>query len=109
MKTDEVYLHHILDAIVLIEQYTKEIVDTMFLEDTMRQDAVARQLEVIGEASRQLSESLRDDHSDIPWQAIIALRNRIAHDYLSIDVRVIWEVLYDDLPVLRRKVEAILE
>ena len=63
---------------VLIERYTKEIVETMFLEDTMRQDAVARQLEVIGEASRQLSESLRDDHSDIPWQAIIALRNLIS-------------------------------
>ena len=52
MKTDEVYLHHILDAIVLIERYTGGIDEAVFLEDTMRQDAVARQLEVIGEASR---------------------------------------------------------
>jgi uncharacterized protein with HEPN domain len=59
----------------------------------MIQDAVVRQLEIIGEANRRLSDDFRDRHSNIPWRAMIGMRNRIAHDYLNIDVQVVWEVV----------------
>lgn len=78
MKTNDVYLHHILEAIEQIEEYVGKIDRSDFMGDSMRQDAVVRQLEIVGEASRQLSESFREEHDAIPWHAIIGMRNRIA-------------------------------
>jgi len=67
----------------------------------MLQDATVRQIEIVGEASRQLSESFRRRVSDVPWRAIIGMRNRIAHDYLNIDLDIIWEVVKSDVPLLK--------
>ena len=75
----------------------------------MMQDAVVRQLEIIGEASRQLSDDFREQHDDVPWRAIIGMRNRIAHDYLNIDLDVVWDVVQHDLPDLKRRVHEVLD
>jgi uncharacterized protein with HEPN domain len=109
MKTNEVYLHHILDAIEKIEQYTAGVDRSKFTNDEMRQDAVIRQLEIIEEASRQLSASFRESHPSIPWHAIIGMRNRMAHDYLSVDLDVVWDVVRHDLPGLKKKIGRLLE
>lgn len=109
MKTNETYLHHILDAIERIEQYTEDLGRDEFEERPMVQDAVVRQLEIIGEASRQLSDAVQDRHDDIPWPAIIGMRNRIAHDYMSVDFDIVWDVVQHDLTTLKTRVEAILE
>ncbi|RMH48111.1 MAG: DUF86 domain-containing protein [Alphaproteobacteria bacterium] len=108
MKSDAVYLHHVLDALRQIEDYMDGISLDVFLSDRMRQDAVVRQLEIIGEACRQLSDALRARHPDVPWRAIIGMRNRIAHDYLNIDLHVIWDVVQVDLPSLKTSIERIL-
>ena len=101
MKTDQVYVEHILDAIQQIEAYTESADRQTFEENQMLQDATVRQIEIVGEASRQLSESFRRRTSDIPWRAIIGMRNRIAHDYLNIDLDIVWEVVQRDIPSLR--------
>ena len=75
----------------------------------MVQDAVVRQLEIIGEASRQLSEVFRAQHDHVPWHAMIGMRNRIAHEYLDIDLHVIWEVTKHDLPVLKTQINDLTE
>ena len=75
----------------------------------MMQDAVVRQLEIIGEASRQLSDDFREQHDDVPWRAIIGMRNRIAHDYLNIDLDVVCGVVQHDLPDLKRRVHEVLD
>lgn len=108
MKTNEVYLRHILDAIQQIEVYTEDVDRKAFAERRMVQDAVVRQLEIVGEASRQLSGPFQDRNDDIPWHAIIGMRNRIAHDYLNIDLEVIWEVVKYDLPTLKARVSELL-
>lgn len=108
MKSDAVYLHHVLDALRQIEDYMDGISLDVFLSDRMRQDAVVRQREIIGEACRQLSDALRARHPDVPWRAIIGMRNRIAHDYLNIDLHVIWDVVQVDLPSLKTSIERIL-
>lgn len=108
MKTNEVYLHHIQDAIDRIDGYVGDIDRTAFDEELMVQDAVIRQLEIIGEASRQLSDDFQEQYDRIPWHAIIGMRNRIAHDYLSIDLDVVWEVIQHDLPELEDDIQAIL-
>jgi uncharacterized protein with HEPN domain len=109
MKTNDVYLRHILEAIEQIEEYVEGVDRSGFMSDSMRQDAVTRQLEIVGEASRQLSESFRKEHDAIPWHAIIGMRNRIAHDYLNVDLEVIWDVVRHDLPGLKQQVRSMLE
>ena len=100
MKKDELYLGHIFDACAQIKKYIFNIDHPTFIEDRKTQDAVVRQLEIIGEASRRISETFKENHSEIPWHAIIGMRNRIAHDYLNIDIQVVWEVAINDIPVL---------
>ena len=101
MKTDAVYAAQIRDAIDRIGTYLGGMDDEAFLNDPMRQDAVTRQLEVVGEAARRLSDDYRDARPDVQGRAIIGLRNRLAHDYLGIDMTIIWEVATADLPRLR--------
>lgn len=101
MKTDAVYAAQILDALDRIDLYLLGVDATAFLGDSMRQDAVTRQLEVIGEAVRRLSGDFCDARPGVPWRAIIGLRNRLAHDYIGIDMTIVWEVTQVDLPRLR--------
>lgn len=102
MKNDDVYLRHILDAIGKIEEYTSGIDEVSFFGSTLIQDGVYRQLEIIGEASRRLSDELKERHDHIPWRSMIGLRNRIAHEYIDLDIEVIRDVVRSDLPVLHR-------
>ena len=101
MKTDAVYAAQILDALDRIDLYLLGVDATAFLGDSMRQDAVTRQLEVIGEAVRRFSGDFCDARPGVPWRAIIGLRNRLAHDYIGIDMTIVWEVTQVDLPRLR--------
>lgn len=105
MKTDTVYAGHILDAIAQIEAYTQGMEAAAFATDRLRQDAVMRQLEIIGEAARRLSEAFKAQHATVPWRAVIGMRNRLAHDYIHVDVQIVWEVVQYDLPVLRAALE----
>jgi uncharacterized protein with HEPN domain len=101
MKTNDVYLQHIREAIQKIESYTAGVDRAEFEADGMRQDAVVRQMEIIGEARRQLSESFREENASIPWPDIIGMQNRIAHDYMNVDLDIVSEVVHQDLPRLK--------
>ena len=107
-KDDFVYLHHIKDAIERIEFYISEAPKAHFLKDGMMQDAVIRQLEIIGEASRNISESFQEGHSYIPWGQIIALRNRIIHEYFNINLEVAWDIIKVDIPQLKIQITNLL-
>ena len=104
MKDDQVYLQHILDAIRQIESYVGGHSRDEFLKTRLVQDAVVRELEIVGEASRHISEDCKEKNDYIPWDAIIGMRNRIAHEYVNIDLYVIWEIVFQDLPLLKDQV-----
>ncbi len=108
-KDDNVYLHHILDAILRIESYLSGVSKEQFLENGLLQDGVVRQLEVIGEASRNLSDEFQESHPEVPWGEIVGLRNRIVHAYFKIDFKVAWDIARDDLPSLKKQVSRFLE
>jgi len=80
-KDDTVYLRHILDAILKIEEYSKRVNYESFIEDTLIQDGVIRQLEIIGEATKRLSSALRGKYADLPWKDIAGMRDKLIHDY----------------------------
>ncbi|MEW5939815.1 MAG: DUF86 domain-containing protein [Chloroflexota bacterium] len=107
-KDDTVYLQHILDAIHRIESYTQGVLKEKYLEDGLLQDGVVRQLEIIGQASVNLSDEFQEEHSYIPWGQIIGLRNRIVHAYFNINLDITWDIVQVDIPTLKRQIESIL-
>jgi uncharacterized protein with HEPN domain len=109
MKDDTVYLKHIDDALDQIETYLLGKSFEEFMDNKMLQDAVVRQLEIIGEATRNVSDDFRQRDRLIPWGQIIGMRNRIAHDYLNVDMEIVWDITSQDLPVLKSRVAKLLE
>ena len=108
-KHDTVYLHHILDAINQIESYTAGLSYEAFSEDRLIQDGVIRQLEIIGEACRQLSSEFRAQHADLPWKQIMGLRNRLIHAYFDINLGIIWDIVQADIPPMKDKIGGLLK
>jgi uncharacterized protein with HEPN domain len=109
MKDDSVYLHHIIDAFMQIEYYIDGVSHEEFLSNKLLQDGVIRQLEVMGEAARNLSDDLRNEYPQVPWRQMIGLRNRMIHAYFNVNLQIIWEIVQGDLPDLKRETESILD
>ena len=108
-KDDCVYLHHIIDAFLQIEHYTDGVTYEEFLSNRLLQDGVIRQLEVMGEAARNLSEDLRNEYPIIPWRQMISLRNRMIHAYFNVNLQIIWEIIQGDIPNLKQETMHMLE
>lgn len=105
-KRPEVFIEHMLEAIERIEAYTARMKKDFFLQDGKTQDAVIRQFEVLGEAARRISPSAVAD-SPIPWKAIVGLRNKLIHDYLGIDVEMVWKTAKQEAPRLKAYLRSI--
>ncbi|MFN3407341.1 MAG: DUF86 domain-containing protein, partial [Caldimicrobium sp.] len=100
----------VINAIEKIEKYTQGIKSLEeFIENDLVSDAVIRNLEIIGEASRKLPEEVYQKYSDIPWKNIIGLRNVIIHGYFIVDLEIIWKIIKDQIPQLKERLKAILE
>jgi len=108
MKTDEIYLKHISDAIEKIEAYVSVGRDR-FMRESHWQDAVIRQLEIIGEATKQISDDTRDKNPNVPWRRIAGLRDVLIHDYMGVDLNAVWEIAQQNLPGLKLSVNSILD
>lgn len=88
-------------ALERIERYTKGVRQETFAQDEKTVDAVARNLEIIGEAANRLPEEFKQQHPDIAWPQIVGLRHRIVHDYFGIDLTLVWQILQQDLPAFK--------
>lgn len=107
-KDDAVYCRHILDAIAKIEEYARGFSRKEFAKKSLVQDAVIRQIEIIGEATKQISGEFRKNHSRVPWADIAGMRDKLIHDYLAVDLDAVWATVEKDLPELKRQVAEIL-
>jgi uncharacterized protein with HEPN domain len=106
MKDDRDYLDHILEAGRRVLEYTRNG-RTSFEADRMTQDAVIRNLEVIGEAVKNVSEALRQQYPVVPWKRIAGLRDTLIHRYFRIDFDLVWDIVEVHLPELMAQVNAI--
>ena len=100
MQRDVVYLLDILEAAKLAVSYLDGIAKDAFLLDTRCQDSVIRRIEIIGEASRRVSQQTRDDFPGIPWSEMVGMRNLMIHDYDDVDLEIVWDTVQCDLPRL---------
>lgn len=108
MRETRLLLSGILECIAWIESYTAEGHEA-FLQNRMMQDAVVRNLEVIGEATKQLSLSIRESYLDVPWIRIAGLRDVLIHDYVRVNPEEVWRVVEQNLPELKANINAILQ
>ena len=108
MRSDKELLLDILEAIGKIERYASKGKEVLF-EDELIQTWIVYHFQIIGEAANHLSDSLQEEHPDIPWPDIVAMRNVLVHQYFGIDLEQIWDTTNIDLPVLKANVEKILK
>ena len=104
-KDDTVFLKHILDAIDLIRSYLKDKSYEEFEENRMLQDAVIREIEIIGEMTKNLSEEFRNKYPEIPWRQIAGMRDKLIHGYFGVDLSAVWDTATKDIPLLRENYE----
>ena len=109
MKSDEVYLRHILDAVAHVEQFMGGLGKSEFIGNPLVHSAVIRQLEIIGEAVKNLSFALRKSHKNIAWRDIAGLRDKLIHEYFGVDLSLVWIIAVRDIPQLKLVVERILK
>ena len=109
MKSDVLYLGHILNAISKIEDYISSSNYETFKNNNMMVDAVVRELEIIGEASNNLSEEFKRKNPEMPLRDAIDMWNFLAHEYFGVNTKVVWDTCKDDLIKLRKFVEERLQ
>ena len=107
MKNDKAYLKHILNMIDRIESVTGASKNT-FLGSQLHQDAVLRNLHTMTETTQRLSDNLKSAHPDVEWATLLAFRNVLVHDYLGIDIELVWTVVTQDVPEFKKKIIKIL-
>ena len=110
MKKDPIiYIEHISSCISRIKEYTSGIDEDGFLKNNLIQDAVIRNFEIIGEATKKLNEDFRAKYSEIEWKKIAGMRDKLIHDYIGVDLWAVWGVVENIIPTLDTQIEDILK
>ncbi|MFQ5711255.1 MAG: DUF86 domain-containing protein [Candidatus Geothermarchaeales archaeon] len=104
----EIYLEDILEASEKIGVYTKDMDFEEFVQDEKTKDAVLRNLEVIGEAAKNLPDDFKDAHREVKWKAIAGMRDKLIHEYFGVSTEIVWETVNSDVPKLKLQIGNIL-
>ncbi len=102
------YLNDILDSIVNIKKFLKDIDYPTFKEDIKTQYAVIRALEIIGEASKKIPKEVKENNSWIPWRFMAGMRDKLIHDYFGVDTEVVWNTATEDILKLEKDIKNII-
>lgn len=109
MKRDyKLFIDDIRESIRLIEEYTKNISEQQFKQDKKIQDAVIRRLEIMGEAVKNIPNSLKEKNKNVLWFEISQFRNLIVHSYFEISLNRIWVVVKEDIPKIKESIKKIV-
>lgn len=107
-RTDRDSVSDIQEAIHRIASYTITMTYDAFMMDTKTQDAVVRNLEIIGEAAKNISDEVRAKYPQIPWKGMAGTRDRLIHHYFGVNLDIVWQIVTDELPLIVEPLEKIL-
>lgn len=108
-RQPKAFFDDILEAIRKIEKYSKNLSLDKLKKDEMIQDAIIRNLEIIGEAVKNIPVAVKDENPEIEWKKISGLRDILIHTYFGIDLEIIWGIIAEKLPPLKKKVLKLIE
>lgn len=100
------FILDILDSLEKIKDYTLGITFDDFAHNNEKIDAVVRNLEIIGEAARNISIDIKNKYPDIPWEKMVTMRNKVLHEYFGVDEEILWQTINKDLPLLKEQIKA---
>ncbi len=103
------YMEDILGAIDEVSDFTSGMAFGEFAQDRKTINAVLRSLEVLGEAAKGIPDDVRQYAPDVPWKRMAGMRDKLIHQYFGVDLRIVWEVVQEELPPLRPKIEGLLK
>jgi uncharacterized protein with HEPN domain len=106
---DKARLNHIWDAIIEVETYLLGSDLEGFMKNSMMRFACIKQMEIIGEAADHISDETKTKFSDIEWAQIIGMRNVFVHEYFGVDTHIVWEIIKNDLPILKKRIYEITQ
>jgi uncharacterized protein with HEPN domain len=101
------YLQDILDSIIETKEFIKGMEFEDFVEDKKTINAIVRSLEVIGEATKKIPDSLREKYPQIPWKRMAGMRDKLIHEYWGVDLEILWEVINNELPPIEPLIQII--
>jgi uncharacterized protein with HEPN domain len=107
-RADRDFLSDIQEAVRRIHAYTAAMTYEAFLADIKTQDAVIRNLEIVGEATKSLSVELRDRYPEVPWKAMAGVRDRLIHHYFGVNLDIVWQIVASELPHLAMQIDEVL-
>lgn len=108
-RNEDLFLKDILESILNIETFSKGLSEEDFMNDLEKQSAIVRQLEIIGEAVKNVSDKTKKDYPDIEWRNIAGARDIFIHGYFQVDFERVWEIINTNLPDLKEKISKIRE
>lgn len=108
-RSDNELLADIAQAALRVTTYIEGMTYAEFLADSRTQDAVVRNLEIVGEAARHLSKRIRSRHPDLPWKAMAGVRDRLIHDYSGVNLDIVWHIAIAELPDAAQRIGQILQ
>jgi uncharacterized protein with HEPN domain len=99
----------ILEAIESIMEYTQNMSYYQFINDKKTKDAVVRNLEIIGEAVKNIPDDIKGKYSDVSWRGMSGMRDKLIHEYFGVSNQIVWETIQSDLPVFDSQIKKIME
>lgn len=108
MNRDKLYLLNIIESISLIAEYTQDG-HAAFLKSRMIQDAVIRNFEIMGEATKRLSQNIREAYPDVDWRDVAGFRDVLIHNYLGVDLVAVWNIIRNSMPTLKLQISVMLQ
>jgi uncharacterized protein with HEPN domain len=102
-KEDFIFIEHILDSINAIQTFSKNLSKEQLISNRLKQSAIVREIEIIGEAVKNISETLKNKHPEVLWKEIAGTRDKMIHHYFGVDISIVWNIISSDLPILKEQ------